>query len=65
LLSRGIISEEQFRTGDDIERSAVVAAMLIKAGKDRGFLNGKNLMTGLKIIRDQEAKYLLRMAGKA
>jgi DNA-binding NarL/FixJ family response regulator len=64
LLERGVITTEQFDTRE-VDRAAIVAAMVIKAGHDRGFLNGEKLSKGMDIIRQEERKYLERFSKAA
>lgn len=60
LLMRGIITPEQF-IAKEIDRSAVVALLIINKGEDNGFLEGKMTALGMEIIRNEEIRYFERL----
>jgi hypothetical protein len=62
LLNRGIISKEDY-DAKQIDRAAVAAAMLIKSDHARSFLDKGKAVEGMEIIRNEERKYLQRLAG--
>ena len=65
LFERGIITQAQLE-GRKFDRATMVAATLIKADADEGFLSAEEAAKGLEIIREEEANRLeeLRFPGK-
>ena len=57
LLNRGLITPEE-HDRREIDRVAVVAAMLIKTGSDEGYLSDEHVAEGKQIIEEEEDKYL-------
>lgn len=62
LLARGIIDQEQYETGQ-IDRAALAALLVIKAGEDQGFLSADQVPRGMEIIRHEEVRYFARLEG--
>ena len=60
LLERGIISKEDY-AAQEIDRAAVVAAMLIRSGLAKGFLDEDKAVQSMGMIRSEERKYLQRL----